>query len=79
MAAAANRGGHFIEGLRVDLLQVGLTSFLASEAAKERRSRERSRAILNRTKDFFESLGVFDGVLLGDSNMVLFVFQNFTK
>ena len=42
----------------LDLLQVDLTSFLVSRASflGERRSRERSRTILNRTKDFFESL-----------------------
>jgi len=52
---------------RVDLLQVDLTSslqakgaFVAAKRPSERRSRERSssRAILNRTKDFYESLPI---------------------
>jgi len=32
---------------------------LGREAAKERQSRDRSRATLNQTKDFFESLGLW--------------------
>ena len=49
---------HLVLGVGIDLLQVDL---LASERAffdRERRSRERYRAIWNPTKDFFESLGL---------------------
>ena len=34
------------------------------QAAKERQSRDRSRATLNRTNDFFESLGLVTGRLM---------------